>query len=166
MYGVGTVWYYPQGVANILSQFCMIVHRKWSIYCRTDTHHKTGKISDLGFEVVTPQGFRCKFSPTEQRLHACEVKLSCGSKVFGNTVQNSKSLYAGACHVMMQDEEDVMQITGVPEDRLKSYNNIEVMEATSKTSTKIIVEEDLIETIAQSRGKFSKRDQTKADMLR
>ena len=66
--------------------------------------------------MVTLQGFRCKFSPTEQGLHVREVKRSCGSKAFGNTAQNS--LYAGACCAMMQDEEDVVQIAGVPEDGL------------------------------------------------
>ena len=45
-----------------------------------------------------------------------EVKHSCGSKVFRNTVHNNKSLCAGVFHAMMQDEEDIVQIEEVPED--------------------------------------------------
>ena len=58
-----------------------------------------------------------------------------------------------------------MQSTGVLEDGLKSDNNVEVMEATSKISKKERFEEDAIDTIAQSRGKCSKRYKTKADIV-
>ena len=54
----------------------------------------------------------------------------------------------------------------MPEDGLKSDNNVEVMEAKSKTSKKVRFEEDEVDTIAQSRGKFYKRDQKKVEMVR
>ena len=51
---VGMVWFYLEGVASILSQFRMIVHSKWRVYCNADKHHRSGDINDLGFDVVTP----------------------------------------------------------------------------------------------------------------
>ena len=37
--GTGTVWVYPDGVANMLSQFRMVVFSKWSMTCNADNHH-------------------------------------------------------------------------------------------------------------------------------
>ena len=66
----------------------------------------------------------------------------------------------------MKDEEDVVQITGVIEDELRSDSNVKVTEAKSETSKIVRFKEDAIDTIEQSRGKISKRDQKKAGMVR
>ena len=54
----------------------------------------------------------------------------------------------------------------MPEDGLRLDNNVEVIEAKSKISNKVRFEEDTLDTIEKSRGKFSKRDQKKADMVK
>ena len=66
----------------------------------------------------------------------------------------------------MKDGEHIVQITGVPDDELRSDSKIEGMEAKSETSKIVRFEEDTIDTIDQSRGKNSKIHQKKADMMR
>ena len=45
--GVGTVWYYPEGVANIISQHRMVVNSGWNINYSTNKFRLTGKTNDL-----------------------------------------------------------------------------------------------------------------------
>ena len=35
--GVGAAWFFPKGVANMLSQFRMVVHGKWKMTCNTES---------------------------------------------------------------------------------------------------------------------------------
>ena len=56
MLGIGTVWFYPEGVANILSQFSMAACSKWAIDYSTKRFYKTGDYKDLAFFVTTNEG--------------------------------------------------------------------------------------------------------------
>ena len=121
--GVGLVWHYPEGVANMLSQFRMIVHSKWKVYHSADKFHESGNINDLGFDVETPQGFRCKFTPTPQGLHVYHVNKDCKGKIFGGAKVDDKLLHVGSCHAIMQEAYDVVQITGVNYMRTSQSDN-------------------------------------------
>ena len=83
MPGVGTVWFYPHGVANVLSQFSMATHSRWSIGYSTKRFHKTGNFDDLSFFVTTNEGRKCKFSPTTDGLHAMNIDKNADSFVLG-----------------------------------------------------------------------------------
>lgn len=67
--GVGLVWHFPDGVANILSQFWMASIARWRITCDADLSHSTGRIKDLCCDVTVQEGFKCKFSPSQKGLH-------------------------------------------------------------------------------------------------
>ena len=47
--GVGTVWFYPKGVANILSQHRMVVNSGWDVDYSTKLFRKSGDIKDLKY---------------------------------------------------------------------------------------------------------------------
>ena len=61
MKGVGIIWFYPEGVTIVLSQFRMIVCSKWRMTHDTARFHKSGNIAHLSYNITTPQGFQCQF---------------------------------------------------------------------------------------------------------
>ena len=70
--GVGTVWFYPPGVANILSQYRMAVFSNWDIEYSTKRFKKLGDVRDLSYNCVTSEGVEVRFDPTEQGLHVMD----------------------------------------------------------------------------------------------
>ena len=68
MWPVGTVWFYPKEVANILLQHIMALHSEWDIDYSTKLFRQSGDAEDLSYEVVTVEGFYCKFKPTLKGL--------------------------------------------------------------------------------------------------
>ena len=52
--GVGTVWFYLNGVANILLQFRMIVHSKWRMTYDAARFYRSSNVEDLSYDVITP----------------------------------------------------------------------------------------------------------------
>ena len=56
--GVGTVWYYPDGVANILSSHKLIVDSKWKMNYSTDRYYQTGDVNDLSYQCTTGEGVK------------------------------------------------------------------------------------------------------------
>ena len=67
------VWYYPKGVANILSQYRMAACSKWNINYSTDRFHKTGNPKDLSYHCTTQEGIKCLFVPNPQGLHVLDA---------------------------------------------------------------------------------------------
>ena len=51
--GVGTVWFYPDGVANIISQHRMVVQSGWNIEYSTKAYRQSGDLKDLKYDCVT-----------------------------------------------------------------------------------------------------------------
>lgn len=96
MRGAGTVWYYKDGAANILSQFMMALRSGWDINCSTKAFKRTGNIDDLCFHVKTGNGFKCKFAPTSKGLHAYKIDKSACRNVFGS--KESDSSIKGTCY--------------------------------------------------------------------
>ena len=64
--GVEVVWFYPEGVVNIFSQYFMATCSKWSIACDTDRHHKNLRGKYLCYDVTTNEGVVCKFVITKE----------------------------------------------------------------------------------------------------
>ena len=72
--GVGTVWFYPDGVANIISQHRMVVHSGWDIEYSTKAYRKSGNIKDLKYDCVTSEGVKVSFLPNEDGLHIMDCR--------------------------------------------------------------------------------------------
>ena len=187
MPGIGTVWFYPEGVANILSQFSMAAYSKWTIDYSTKRFHETGDYKDLAFFVTTNEGRKCKFTPTSNGLHAMTVKKNTDGYIFGkhlydNGTKGGKSM----CHMIMEkrnvrfdlengesksddnltigeNEEvntNVNQITGVHhvKDTMIDSRQATLDENTGVGHTQYENQEYAIDTIKSSRSRFSKRD--------
>jgi len=167
-------------MANILSQFRMIIHSKSRVYFDTDKYYKSGNIRDLGFDIVTPQGFQCKFVPTPEGLHIYHIDKNCKGKIFGDTVMNDQMIYVGSSHAILHEVDEIVEVLGVQAtdsgDSLGGARDDETTgvrvndEALQKgvCFTDDVVtahEEDVIDTVARSRDKFSKRDQLRVDLV-
>jgi hypothetical protein len=62
--GVGTVWYYPSGVANVLSQHRMVVNSSWDVEYSSKLYRTTLNVNDLKFDCTTSEGVKVSFSST------------------------------------------------------------------------------------------------------
>ena len=62
----------------------MARHSRWSINYSTDKFLKTGDVEDLCFNVVTQEGFKCKFVPTIKGLHVFRVDRKNCRNIFGS----------------------------------------------------------------------------------
>lgn len=131
--GVGVVWYYPEGSANVLSQYRMITQSHWSVHYNTDQYYKTGDTSDLGYVCTTQAGKVIRFSPTSQGLHVLNCldhfKTENNPYVFGEKIIDN-SFFSAMCH----------------------SNDNYITHA--------------IDTLTESRKRFTKRDQLRADRTR
>ena len=87
---MGTLWFYPNGMANILSQHRMVVHSGWDVDYSTKLYRKSGNIQDLKYDCVTSNGVNVTFTPNKQGLHVfdCRKYFSLGQSgcVFGETI--------------------------------------------------------------------------------
>ena len=72
MPGAGTVWYYLDGAANILSGHRLVVNSGWSVKQDSDEYHQTGNPEDLSIRCVMKEGVRCEFKPTADGLHVMD----------------------------------------------------------------------------------------------
>ena len=125
---VGAVWYYPKGVASMLSKFRMVVHSKWKMTHNTEACHKTKDVKDLSYDAMTPQWFEYKCIPNSQGLRVYKVNPKNKGRTFGANPDDNESIFCGSCHVVMESDgseaEDVSidtgdgkMATGVKEDK-------------------------------------------------
>ena len=117
MKGVGLAWFYPDGVANILSQFRMAAHSKWRMKFDADEHHKSGEIEDLSYDMTTGDGFNCNFTSTSKGLHVCSIKDRRKDGIFGTKVTNNVNILGSTCHALIENE-------GEPEGYLADDANL------------------------------------------
>ena len=75
---MGTVWFYPKGMANILSQNRMVVNSGWDVDYSTKSYRKSSNIQDLKYDCVTSEGVNVTFTPNKQGLHVLECRKYCG----------------------------------------------------------------------------------------
>ena len=102
--GVGTVWYYPEGVANILSQHRMITLSKWRVKFDSDLYYRTGNKLDLCYNCITGENVKVKFTPTDKGLHVLDCSdyfgLERPNTVFGTEITDNKTRNGeGMCQV-------------------------------------------------------------------
>ncbi|OEU11892.1 hypothetical protein FRACYDRAFT_245012 [Fragilariopsis cylindrus CCMP1102] len=145
--GVGTVWYYPEGVANILSQHRMVVNSGWDIEYSTKRFRKTKDLSSLKYDCVTAEGVECTFSPNTEGLHV----LDC-TKYFGI----GKDGYVFGKHIT---DNNVSSGNNM-------FNSIHGTIENADAFVSIDDVDDAIDTITKSKNNFSKRDQSKAMRVR
>jgi hypothetical protein len=142
--GVGTVWYYPNGVANILSQHRMVVNSGWDIDYSTKEYRATKNISSLRYNCVTSEGIVCTFTPNKDGLHVmdCSGHFGIGKSgyVFGNTIIDNN-------------------VNGGKEMSRSIHGTIENADA-------FVSVEEAIDTVEKSKNNFSKRDQLRASRVR
>ena len=72
--GVGTVWFYPNGVANILSQHRMVINSGWDIEYSTKAYRQSRDIRDLKYDCVTSEGVKVTFAPNKEGLHILDCR--------------------------------------------------------------------------------------------
>ena len=93
--GVGVVWYYPEGVANILSQHRVITLSKWRVKFDSDSYYRTGNRKDLCYDCTTGEGVKLQFLPTEKGLHVLDCTKYYGlgkpNFVFGDKVTDNNT---------------------------------------------------------------------------
>ncbi|OEU10337.1 hypothetical protein FRACYDRAFT_247347 [Fragilariopsis cylindrus CCMP1102] len=145
--GVGTVWYYPEGVANILSQHRMVVNSGWDIEYSTKRFRKTKDLSSLKYDCVTAEGVECTFSPNKEGLHVLDCTkyfgigkdgYVFGKRIIDNNVSNGNDMFK-SIHGTVENAAAFVSIDNV---------------------------DDAIDTITKSKNNFSKRDQSKATRVR
>jgi hypothetical protein len=142
--GVGTVWYYPEGVANILSQHRMVVNSGWNIEYSTKKFRETKNISSLKYDCITSEGVVCSFVPNKDGLHIMDC-----TKYFGI----GKSGYIFGKKLIDNN------VDGGKDMCRSVHGTIENAEA-------FVSMDDAIDTITKSKNNFSKRDQLKASRVR
>ena len=150
--GVGTVWYYPDGSANILSAHRMVIHSGWSVNYSTDKFLKTNRIKDLAYECTTNEGVKVCFRPTKQGLYImdCSKYFEAGvtqPHVFGKLNTDNGTHYGLAMceRRTLDDPLECKQGCYIEE-------NVDFEEA--------------IDTIEKSKQRFSKRDRDRAETVR
>ena len=81
----------------------------------TDKCHSTSDVRDLCYDVVVPEGFKCKFAPTPQGLNAHKVDQNSKGNIFGkkssNSCGNNANVFGGSSHVVIQDNKETKQVT-------------------------------------------------------
>ena len=91
--GVGTVWFYPDGVANILSMNKLIMGSGWDIDFSTRGYRRTNDVRDLAYKCETSEGVKVEFIPTQQGLHIMNCSdyfgLDKSGCVFGTEVTDN-----------------------------------------------------------------------------
>ena len=103
----GTVWYYPQGVDNILSQRRMAACSKWKISYSTELFHNTGDAIDLCYEVLTKEKIKCRFVPTPEGFHALTVDRNTDGYIFWKDIVDKKTSNGEViCHVVQDSDSD------------------------------------------------------------
>ena len=171
------MWYYPKGVANILSQFRMIAYSRWMITFDTSKYNKSGNIEDLSYNVTTQEGVKYKFSPMPQELHVHRIGIKQDKNIFGNKSANNMTIFGGSYHTLVEnDNEPIREVIGVisiigtneelsedaEEDNPKENSEITGV----KHSNKNVQFKDVIYIVTKSRDRFSKRDKLRADRVR
>ena len=135
--GVGTVWYYPKGVANILSQHRVITLSKWRVKFDSAMYYRTGNRMDLCYHCTTGEGVEVEFTPTAKGLHVLDCTKFYGldrpNRVFGQHVTDNGTKGG-----------DAMCQANIPE----------------------LDNTDGIDTIEKSEARFSTRDMKRAKRMR
>ena len=128
---VGTVWFYTNGIINILSQHRMATLSKWNIDYITRNYKVLGDIDDLSYKVTTEEGIKCKFCPMPKGLYVYNVLPRNTSQAFGKKiVDNLTDMGKDMCYIGHVDSVKYSLVfTGVTENDIgqEGANNIGVI---------------------------------------
>ena len=124
---------------------------KQEIDYSTRRYRQLGRVEDLSYDVTTTKGIKYRFKPTAKDLYVFMVEPKSSRYVFDRKVVDN--LTDGGDDMYHISYNDDVTITGV-------QNQVET------NFTGVTNEQSQIETIENSRKKFSQRDQIKADIVR
>ena len=110
--GVGLVWCYPKGIANMLSQFYIVVHNKWRMPYDTINYRRSRDIDDLSYEVTTPEGFTCSFTRASQGLHVHKINKRCDRNIFGSNITDNKTIFGGIFCAVIEGKDQPQDHAG------------------------------------------------------
>lgn len=136
------MWYYPDGMANILLHYKLIFDSKWSVNHSSYKFKKSGDVRDLSIDCVTSEGIKVRFFPTAEGLHImdCSEYLKegkptyvFGKKITDNIVDGGNAM----CNTFLTTFLNAGKL-----------NNL-----------------DGINTVANRKGNFFNRDQEKAQLV-
>ena len=119
------MWFYPDGVANILSQNKLVIDSKWKMYYSSDRYYQTNNVLDLSYRGMTSEGRKVTFVPTTEGLHMMdcseyfeEGKSGC---VFSTKITNNNTNFGenmGMCNTSV--------------GKLNNYDGIDTIEASKR----------------------------------
>ena len=141
--GVGTVWYYPNGVANIILQHNLITDSKWSINHSSHKFEQSGDVRDLSIDCVTSEGVKVCFIPTVAGLHV----MDCSSYF-----KKGKPMYVFGRKITENRVQGGDAMCNTSSDTISKARELDNLGG--------------IDTVANSKRHFSKRDQVKAKLVR
>ena len=117
MPGVGIVWYYPEGAANILSEFRMITRSSWDIEYSTKKFRVTGNPADLAKEYTTKEQRMVRFLPTVQGLHVMDCskffEKGLSKDIFGRGIFDNKTEGGNAMAHALYDHQKLNNSDGI-----------------------------------------------------
>ena len=133
----------------------------------------SGNVDYIGYEVTTPGGFNCRFTPTKKGLYVCKIKYRSSKNVFGKDTLENVTILGGSCHYLVEDEDGpnttIPRVSNVEDENGNEVNvqsdPTEAAGVEANDKRKVMFTE-AIETIRGSRDRFSKRDQLRADRVR
>jgi len=136
----------------------MVTLSKWEIDYSTHSYRKSGDVKDLSYNVVTSEGVKYQFRPTPEGLHVFDIDPDNSNQVFGRKlVDNLTDKGNNMCHVgYSENDSDIDRDNGST-----GVSNVD-----NKTTGVTGEEEPAIGIIKDSRKRFSKRDQVKANVVK
>ena len=168
------MWYYLEGVANMLSQFRVASLSKWMTSYDTEKYDKTGNTKHLCYEVTTGEGKHCKFLPTPCTVTKDKADIIFWENVlyhgtaFGNVICHSAFVrITGVIEDESEGESDEeedevpLPLLDNPDSNLDDEDDDEESLVNNNNDNEIaFVTDDIIaiETVKQSKQRFSKRD--------
>ena len=66
----------------------------------------SGNVDYIGYEVTTPGGFNCRFTPTKKGLHMHKIKDRSSKNTFNKDTLDNVTIFQGSCHALIEDEDE------------------------------------------------------------
>ena len=160
--GVGTVWYHPEGVANILSLHRMAVNCRWDIDYTTKQFQESNDTGDLGFKCKTLENVELFFGPTKTGLHVMDCSKTERSKlsfVLGKKILDNGTHFGRPMHNSTAGPTggDPLARAVEPRAGVRFADELHMNEDEGSSAT---------DTVEESRKRFTRRDREMADKVR
>ena len=120
--GVGIVWFFDKGIANIVSQFWLAAYSKWHMSYNTNKFHHTRNGCNLYYEVTTQERVKCQFILTLKGLHAFTTDKKNSKTDFGiKMISNSVICRSRSYHITITNRDNI-EVTWVLDNQENTKN--------------------------------------------